>query len=136
MANLQANSKNNFLEEDLVKRNDILKALVVLEEKAGREWNQRWGFFQSLNELCVEEAAKQGVSEEEYRRWTVRRKSKTKALDFIWDLKMAESVPKTSSAMVGWRSHPEHSLERMGRLYISPLHTLPPKEHVSHILLG
>jgi hypothetical protein len=47
--------------------------------------------------MILEEAAKSNVSEEEYRRRTVERKNNTKGLDFVCDVKMAESVPQTSS---------------------------------------
>ncbi|PSN43317.1 hypothetical protein C0J52_17721 [Blattella germanica] len=36
-------------------------------------------------------------------------------------------VPQTSSAFVGWRSsHQKYSLEIVGPLYVSPLHTIDP----------
>ncbi|KYB28965.1 hypothetical protein TcasGA2_TC003295 [Tribolium castaneum] len=126
--------KDSFL--DLVKRNEVLKSLVTLEEKARRDWHHKWGFLLDFDKFVLEEAFKHGISEEEYRRWTVRRKNKTRALDYIWDLKPSANVPKTSSGMVGWRSALEHRLERTGPLYISPVSTLPPKERNSCIMLG
>ncbi|CAH1367692.1 hypothetical protein MTP99_008962 [Tenebrio molitor] len=126
--------KHNSL--DLVAKNDILKALVVLEDKARRDWHRKWGFLLNFDQMILEEAAKSNVSEEEYRRRTVERKNNTKGLDFVCDVKMAESVPQTSSAVIGWRSRPEDRLERTGDFYISPLQTLPPKEHATCIFLG
>ncbi|KAJ3664077.1 hypothetical protein Zmor_008275 [Zophobas morio] len=96
MANIPSNNqKNNSL--DLVKRNEVLKAQVFLEEKARREWNRKWGFLLNFDKIVLEEARKQGVSEADYRRWTVRRKSKSRTVDETWDVKTSESFPKTSS---------------------------------------
>ncbi|XP_068917047.1 uncharacterized protein [Tenebrio molitor] len=89
--------KHNSL--DLVAKNDILKALVVLEDKARRDWHRKWGFLLNFDQMILEEAAKSNVSEEEYRRRTVERKNNTKGLDFVCDVKMAESVPQTSSVL-------------------------------------
>ncbi|XP_044270105.1 uncharacterized protein C20orf85-like [Tribolium madens] len=134
MASLPGVHKDSSL--DLVKRNEVLKSLVTLEEKARHDWHRKWGFLLDFDKFVLEEAAKHGISVEEFRRWTVRRKNKTKALDYIWDLEPATNVPKTSSGMVGWRSAPKHRLERTGPLYVSPVTTLPPKERYSCIMLG
>ncbi|XP_066250504.1 ciliary microtubule inner protein 1-like [Euwallacea similis] len=121
---------------DLVVQYEILKSQTLLEEKACREWPRKWGFYLDFDKLMLDEAARRGISEEEYRRRTEIRKPRGPSEPDILPIKPAQGVPVTSTGMVGWRASKEYSLEKFGPLYISPKHTLPYDLAPSSIFLG
>ncbi|XP_018569482.1 uncharacterized protein C20orf85 homolog [Anoplophora glabripennis] len=124
------------MDTDLVARNEVLKAQEILEEKARREWPAKWGFYLNFDKFCLEEATKRGYSEEDYRRMTVKKKSKHNIERDIWPPAPPKPVPILSSGFAGWRSGPNYSLEKFGSLYISPRHTLPYEPPYRCIILG
>ncbi|XP_018325755.1 uncharacterized protein LOC108737418 [Agrilus planipennis] len=116
------------------------KEQVFLEEKASKEWEEKWGFIKDFEKLCIEVAAKRGISEEEYKRMTKMKyrstnngslslgnAAATKEMGEC-DVKPSGPVPKTTSGFIGWRSSDfSNNLEKFP-MYVSPRHTLYPPD--------
>ncbi|XP_072386955.1 uncharacterized protein [Diabrotica undecimpunctata] len=123
---------------DYVIQTNILKSLEVLEDKARKEWHDKWGFYLEFPKIILEEASKLGYSEEQYKKIT--RRGKKMEMNYLEDViisaEATDAVPTTSSAFVGWRSDRKYSLEKFGPLYVSPKHTLPYEPPSYCIKLG
>ncbi|CAH1112628.1 unnamed protein product [Psylliodes chrysocephalus] len=117
---------------------NILNAQEVLEEKARKEWPQKWGFLLDFPKILLEEAAKRGISEEKYRQTMNRKKIKCIPYEktITTCIEPTDYIPKTSSGYVGWRCESKYTLEKLGPLYVSPKHTLPYQPPYNCIMLG
>ncbi|CAG9769858.1 unnamed protein product [Ceutorhynchus assimilis] len=121
---------------DLVVKYEVLKAQNALEEKARNEWGFKWSFYLDFDKILLKKAAERGLSEAEYKKRTVLRKPKGSVEPNIWKVEPAKFMPDTTIGMVGWRAQEEYSLEKFGRMYISPKYTLPYEPPLNSIFLG
>ncbi|XP_056643851.1 uncharacterized protein C20orf85 homolog [Diorhabda sublineata] len=124
---------------DYVIQNNILKSLEVLERKARKDWDKKWKFYLDFNKFILDEAAKLGYTEKEYKRIVQQYKHKPifyQEESVTIPVEPTQFVPKTSSAFVGWRADKKFSLEKFGPLYISPKVTLPHQPPCYTIFLG
>ncbi|XP_074029803.1 uncharacterized protein [Leptinotarsa decemlineata] len=121
---------------EYITKSEVLKSQEILQEKASKEWNRKWGFYLDFDKICLEEASKRGYTPEMYRRLVEMRKNKKNLEPDIWKAEASDNFPVTSSGYVGWRSGPNYSLEKFGSLYISPRRTLPHQPPYNCIILG
>ncbi|XP_019876357.1 uncharacterized protein LOC109604271 [Aethina tumida] len=122
--------------KDLIVKNQILADQKKLEEKASKEWHSKFGYLLDFDKMVIEEAKERGMTEEEFRRITVKRKDKTMHKNLQnFDIKPSGKIPVASSGYVGWRS--QNNIDRLvGPLHVDRKYTLPQEISQKHILLG
>lgn len=72
-----------------------------MEIKAAKQWPQKWGFLLDFDKLLADEARKRGITPDEYRKRTEKRKRKGSVEPDIWKVIPSDHVPQTST---GWYS--------------------------------
>ncbi|XP_050299447.1 uncharacterized protein C20orf85 homolog [Anthonomus grandis grandis] len=110
---------------DLVVKYEVLRAQNLLEEKARRQWPQKWAVCLNFDKVLSETIREHGLTREEYDRRTRFKKPKGNLEPDIWPIKPSNRIPRTSSGVIGCRAYKEYSLEKFGPLYLSPKLTLP-----------
>ncbi|XP_044745758.1 uncharacterized protein LOC123307489 [Coccinella septempunctata] len=115
---------------------NILKEQSRKERKARVNWQRKWGYHLDFKRIIKEEAEKLGFTEEEFYEKVSFKKPQPKYDSIGWDIEEAGGVPRTSSGVIGWRGDLKYSLEKVGPMFVSPLHTMPKKEKQNFIILG
>ncbi|XP_032681880.1 uncharacterized protein LOC116849131 [Odontomachus brunneus] len=104
---------------------NIRKETNLHEKISQRLWPRKYEHLtgQFFNEVLMEECRKAGLPLGTFKRDPPEDAVERSPIP----LKASPAVPSTSSAAIGHRSsRVEHNLEFMGRLYVSPRHTIEP----------
>ncbi|XP_043480561.1 uncharacterized protein LOC122510169, partial [Leptopilina heterotoma] len=102
------------------------KEVINREKKTQEDWMKKYNYLtgEYFKQVLVEECKKAGLP---FNTFEGKKLSNSMMEKIPFSLKASSAIPKTSSALIGWRSSIlENNLEYVGPFYVSPLTTLEP----------
>ncbi|XP_051163808.1 uncharacterized protein LOC127283160 [Leptopilina boulardi] len=117
--------KRGYFTEGPVTLDNIRKEVINREKKTQEDWLKKYNYLSGeyFKQVLVEECKKAGLPCNTFERKISANFMKKSPIS----LQSSAPIPKTSSAVIGWRSSiSENNLEFLGPFYVSPITTIEP----------
>ncbi|XP_033220269.1 uncharacterized protein LOC117174921 [Belonocnema kinseyi] len=121
----QGREKRGFFSGGFITADNIRKEVINREKKLEKDWPERYKYLtgEYFKQVLAEECRKAGLPMDSFQRKNSEDPLKKSPIP----LKSSPPIPKTSSAIIGWRSSlSENNLEFLGPFYVSPKTTIEP----------